>query len=294
MFPLFRPEVIEGRQQAWLGSIQLVRPVPLAVLTTLVLVVAVAVGAFLVEGRYTRKAHVVGYLSPDQGVRRVSAPQAGVVIESHAQEGRTVHRGDTLYVLSVGKLSASGSAEAAVQESLAARRASLEDAARRATELDREHLMSLDRELAALRTELAQIDSSIELQQQKLVLKEREVRKFESLMQGDAFISETGLQAKRAEELDVRARLLDLASRRTKQLRDIGLLEAQRRKLPIDTQDTLGEIQRRIASLAGDAAENEARNTVVVAGEYELGAPLETALAPFFDELCRACSTPVG
>jgi hypothetical protein len=35
-------------------------------------------------------------------------------------------------------------------------------------------------------------------------------------------------------------------------------------------------------------------NTVEVAGEHEGGAPIETALQPFFDELCRACSTPVG
>ena len=41
-----------------------------------------------------------------------------------------MRRGDTLYVLSVGKLSASGSAEAAVQESLAARRSSLDEAQR--------------------------------------------------------------------------------------------------------------------------------------------------------------------
>src|SRR5205085_3629971 len=159
--------VVEGRRQAWLGSIQLVRPVPLAVLTMLVLLTAVAVGAYLFEGRYTRKAHVVGYLVPDQGVRRVSAPQGGVVIESRAREGLAVHRGDTLYVLSLGRLTASGSAQAAVQDSLSTRRSSLEAAARRAGELDRQQLAALDRELAEMRTELVQIDSSIELQQQK-------------------------------------------------------------------------------------------------------------------------------
>lgn len=261
---LFRSEVIEGRQQAWLGSIQLVRPVPLAVLTALVLVTAVAVGAFLVEGRYTRKAHVTGYLVPDQGVRRVSAPQGGVVLQSHAREGRSVKQGEPLYVLSVGNLTSAGSAQAAVQGSLATRRESLEQAARRTAELEKQQAASFDRQLAELRTELAQIDSAVMLQQQKLALKQREVAKFESLMKGDAFISETGLQAKKAEELDVQARLLELAARRTKQLRDIGLLEAQRRKQPIETQDALGEIQRRIASLASDEAENEARNTLVV------------------------------
>ena len=264
MASLFRPEVIEGRQQAWLGSIQLVRPVPLAVLTALVLIVALIVGGFLFAGSYTRKAHVTGYLVPDQGVRRVYPQQAGLIVESHAREGGRVHQGDVLYVLSLGQATPSGDAQATVHESLAERRRSLQDAARRATELDRQQTASLDRQIEDMQTELAQIESAVELQQKKLVLKRKEVAKFESLMQGDAFISETGLQAKKAEQIDVEAHLIELAAKRTKQLRDIGVLQAQRRKQPIDTQDTLGDIQRRIAALNGDVAENEARQTLQV------------------------------
>jgi membrane fusion protein len=264
MASLFRPEVIEGRQQAWLGSIQLVRPVPLAVLTALVVIVALLVGAFLFTGSYTRKAHVTGYLVPDQGVRRVYPQQPGIILESHAREGRLVRQGDVLYVLSLGQATASGDTQVAVHESLAERQRSLQEAARRATELDRQQTASLDRQLADMRTELAQIESAVDLQRRKLVLKRNEVEKFESLMKGDAFISETGLQVKKAEQLDVESHLVELAAKRTKQLRDIGILEAQRRKQPIDTQDTLGDIQRRIAALNGDVAENEARQTLQV------------------------------
>jgi membrane fusion protein len=264
MASLFRPEVIEGRQQAWLGSIQLVRPVPLAVLTTLVLIVVCLVGGFLFAGSYTRKAHVTGYLVPDQGVRRVYPQQAGVIVQSHAHEGRAVRQGDVLFVLSLGQATPSGNAQAAVHQSLAERRSSLQDAARRASELDRQQSAALDRQVADMRTELAQIESAMDLQQKKLALKRKEVAKFESLMQGDAFISETGLQVKRGEQLDVESHLLELAAKRTKQLRDIGVLEAQRRKQPIDTQDTLGDIQRRIAALNGDVAENEARQTLQI------------------------------
>jgi membrane fusion protein len=264
MASLFRPEVIEGRQQAWLGSIQLVRPVPLAVLTTLVLIVVFLVGGFLFAGSYTRKAHVTGYLVPDQGVRRVYPQQAGVIVQSHAHEGRVVRQGDLLFVLSLGQSTPSGSAQATVHESLAERRSSLQDAARRAQELDRQQSASLERQLADMRTELAQIESAMDLQQKKLALKRKEVAKFESLMHGDAFISETGLQVKRGEQLDIESHLLELGAKRTKQLRDIGLLEAQRRKQPIDTQDTLGDIQRRIAALNGDVAENEARQSLQI------------------------------
>ena len=71
---LFRPEVIEGRRQEWLGRIQLIRPVSLAVLTALVAVTAVAVATYLSLGEYTRKARVSGYLVPDRGVIRLVPP----------------------------------------------------------------------------------------------------------------------------------------------------------------------------------------------------------------------------
>lgn len=48
------------------------------------------------------------------------------------------------------------------------------------------------------------------------------------------------------------------------------------------------------ADMAGLVRGDCLLNTVEVEGEYEAGAPFETALTPFFDELCRACSTPVG
>ena len=85
MVSLFRPEVLEHRQREWLGSIQLIRQVSLAVLTTFVAVSAVALASYLFLGEYTRKARVSGVLMPDQGVIRLMAPQGAVVIESHVR-----------------------------------------------------------------------------------------------------------------------------------------------------------------------------------------------------------------
>ena len=101
MSSLFRPEVIENRQSQWLGSIQLLRPVSLHVLTLLAVGAAVIVAAYLWFGEYTRKAHVKGFLAPDRGVLRLMSPQAATVLESHAVEGKAVHAGEVLYVLSV-------------------------------------------------------------------------------------------------------------------------------------------------------------------------------------------------
>jgi membrane fusion protein len=202
MASLFRPEVIEGRQQAWLGSIQLVRPVPLAVLTLLVVTIAVLVGVFLVEGRYTRKAHITGYLVPDRGVLRLVPPQPGVVVETRVAEGGNVKRGDVLFVLSVDRSSVNGDTQVAVQQSLAARRSSLQDAARRTTQLQQEQAAALDRQISDMRQEQAQLDAEAEVVRQQLALKEQDLAQYESLMTTENFVSPAHLRTKKAEVLE--------------------------------------------------------------------------------------------
>lgn len=58
--PLFRDEVLQAQQGAWLGRVQIVRPLSLDLITLGVLAVALMTGAFLTLGQYTRKATVDG------------------------------------------------------------------------------------------------------------------------------------------------------------------------------------------------------------------------------------------
>ena len=73
MVSIFRPEVLESQRTSWVGEIQLIRPLPLAWLTGAVVLAAVALGAFLALGEYTRKVRVAGVLVPDRGVIRLVA-----------------------------------------------------------------------------------------------------------------------------------------------------------------------------------------------------------------------------
>ncbi len=263
MAGLFRPEVIEGRQQAWLGSIQLVRPLSLAVLTAGVVAVAVAAGAFLYEGRYTRKAHISGYLVPDRGVVRLVPPQQAVVLERRVVEGAQVRAGDVLFVLSLDRATLAGDTRAAVKASLDARVRSLHDSARQRAQLQAAQLRSLDRQVDNMRRELAQIDAENELQTQRLTMAQQAVARFESL-QRDNFVSAAQVQTKREELLAVRAQIQALARQRGAQMRELGVLEAQRRELPLEAQARQGEIERELAGVAQEAAEIEAKQRIVI------------------------------
>ena len=206
MGSLFRPEALTNHQRDWLGSVQLIRPVSLAVLTGFVVLAAVAVAAYLSLGEYTRKARVSGYLVPDRGVIRLVTPQAATVVESHAAEGQTVHRGDVLFVLAVGQTTLSGDTQAAVQSSLALRERSLQGAARQRTELEQTQLGALDAQIADMRRELGGMAIEADLQRQRLVLAQEALAQYESL-RNENFMSAGQVRTKAEEVLAVKAQL---------------------------------------------------------------------------------------
>lgn len=260
---LFRPEVVEGRRQQWLGSIQLIRPVSLAVLTAFVALTAAAAATYLSLGEYTRKARVSGYLVPDRGVIRLVPPQAATVVERHVTEGQVVKRGDVLFVLSMERATLRGDTQAAVQASLAARERSLKQSTEHQQRLQQSQASALQRQIADMRGELAQMEAEAALQAQRLALAQQAQARLESL-RGDNFVSAAQVQAKAEEVLGLRAQLQGLERQRAAQQREIGNLEAQARELPLRMQAQQGELERDLAVVAQRSAESEAQSRLVV------------------------------
>jgi membrane fusion protein len=263
MTGLFRPEALEHQRQAWLGDMQLLRPLSLRLLTATVLLVLAAVLAFLWWGEYTRKARVAGVLVPDQGVIRLLPPQEAVVLERHAVEGARVARGDVLFVLSLERSSAAGDTQASVQRSLRERERSLADSASQQTLLTQAQAAAIDQRLADMRRERGQRLSEALLHKQRLTLAGDALARLESLRR-DNFISAAQLQAKYEELLGLQAQLQALERDAAAHERAIAALEAERRELPLRAQAQQGEIQRERAELAQLAAESEAKRRLVV------------------------------
>jgi len=263
MTSLFRPEALEHQRQAWLGDMQLLRPLSLRLLTVTVLLVLAAVLAFLWWGEYTRKARVAGVLVPEQGVIRLLPPQEAVVLERHAAEGARVKRGDVLFVLSLERSSAAGDTQASVQRSLHERERSLADSAAQQALLAQTQAAALDQRLADMRRERGQRVSEARLQKQRMALARDALARLESL-RSDNFISAAQVQAKQEELLGLQAQLQALERDAAAHERAITALGAERRELPLRAQAQQGEIQRERAGLAQQAAESEAKRRLVV------------------------------
>ncbi|MCG7757042.1 MAG: biotin/lipoyl-binding protein, partial [Nitrosomonas sp.] len=96
---LFRTEALSHQQNRLHGDVLIARSPAVSVLVWAAALFAIAIAGFAYWGEYTRKEHVVGYLSPTQGMIRIFSPQAGTVVEKHVSEGQQVKQGDALLTI---------------------------------------------------------------------------------------------------------------------------------------------------------------------------------------------------
>ncbi|MGJ7916580.1 HlyD family secretion protein [Massilia sp. LXY-6] len=262
--PLFRPEVLAERQTQWLGPV-IVKP---RASHRWFALFAAAAGAGLLAllfgASYVRKAHVSGWLVPDQGVARVFAAQSGVVTRFLAREGQEVRQGQPLLVVSTEQQSmALGNTQANIARSLAMRRDSLDDEARQNQQLLRQQSAAQSARLDAIRTEQEQLKEEIGLQQSRLDLaRKSEERQAELRKRG--FISDQQVQTATEARLDNASKLRVLRRNLTELQRDRLALEGDLRDLPLKFQAQIAAIERNSAAVTQELAEVEARREIIV------------------------------
>lgn len=263
MVSIFRREALHSQQTSWIGEIQLIRPPSLAVLTAGVALSALAVGAFLTLGEYTRKVHVTGVLVPDRGVIRLVPPQDAVVLERRVAEGASVRAGDVLFVLSLERAAAGGDTQATVQRTLAERALSLREAAAQQQALLATQLAALDRRQADLLRDRATLEAEAALLTQRLALAQQAQARLESL-RTDNFVSAAQVQSKAEELLGLLGQRQTLERQRNAHQREIAALEAERRELPLRVGARIGELDRERGELAQKSAESEGQRSLLI------------------------------
>ncbi|MEN4903735.1 HlyD family efflux transporter periplasmic adaptor subunit [Luteimonas sp. TWI1437] len=260
---LFRDEVLRARREAWLGTVSL--PVPrrgwlLAALGGAALLVIAATLAF---GSLHRTVRASGTLQPAEGLQRVQAPEAGVVVRVHVTDGAIVAAGDPLLDIAVDRDLADGGAplSARVAESLEAERTRLRaalqtfDVAQPAREADLQaRLATLVDEAGSARDEIAlrerqaanadDVFARLQPLREARIVSEVQVQQYEN----QALEARAALGAARRAGLEAERRLAD--GRRS--LREQALSQANER----------GTLAQALADLDRGDAENRARGTI--------------------------------
>jgi membrane fusion protein len=257
---LFRREALAGRQQSWLGSIELMQPLSMRLLGLVALASVAAVLVFLCAGEYTHKARVAGYLVPDRGVLRIASPQAATVLERRVSEGQQVRAGDVLFVLALD--SASQSIEG-IAQNLVQREKSLQGTADQQQQLTNAQGHALQTRRQGLQREIAAAQAEADLQDQRLALAREALLRFENLAR-DQFISAAQLQTKREELLGLQASTQALQRQREGLRRELSDVDAQLAELPLQNEVRQGAIARDLAELRKQGLETEGRRRLVL------------------------------
>ena len=262
--PLFREESLAQRQTQWLGTVLLVPRRSHVIFGTFATLGMVAVVALLWFGHYTRKAHMAGWLVPQEGLVQVFAPQGGVVTELKVREGSVVRAGDPLVVLSTELQSSSrGATQTAISRILMDRRESLITERTRRELLGGEQRRALEARISGLRTELAQLDRDIGLQRSLTTLAEQAEARVRGL-RGQGFETLEALQAAEARHLEENAKLGSLQRSKLALERDSLTVHSDLQQRPLSTQTEIAGISRDIGTVEQQLAEAESRREIVV------------------------------
>ncbi len=266
---LFRPEVLAAKGQQLYGSITLAQPLSLRWLTLLSVVMAGFVAAYFAWGGYTRKVQMVGVLVPNQGVLKLASPQGGVLTQLKVSEGQQVKKGDVLFEISAQRSSAAqGSVETQAAEQLQRKQSSLSAERQQQLQLMQEQSSGLERRSDSLVGELQQVEQEILTQQKRIALSEQNLKRHESLV-AQNFVSPAQLLQHQTDRLEQQARLQQLERSRTSIKRELTNVQAELKQIPLRMQAQLGSIERSMAGIEQERAENEARQAVQVLAQHD-------------------------
>jgi membrane fusion protein len=262
--PLFRPEVLAERQTPWLGSVMSTPMLSHHIIAAFAVLAALSVIALLYFGTYAREERLAGLLVPQRGIVRVFPPQPGVISEIKVKEGDAVKRGAALFTLSgETQSSAVGATQAEAVRNLKSQLGTIDDEAGKKRDLLRQQRRSLASRIDALKSEEAQLQQEIALQQSRVALADKSVDRQNQLLQ-KGFISEQSLQLSQETTVEQAGKLRGLMRNRMAIIRDRIELEGLLNDLPMKAFSEIAALNRTKSQVSQEIAQAEVRREIVI------------------------------
>lgn len=267
--PLFRSEAIAHQQDARQGEVLIARSLTIHLFVWVALIFTLGLLAFAYWGEYTRKAHVVGYLSPTTGMIRIYSPQMGVVQEKHVREGQHVKQGDPLLTISSERTTANArEGQAAMLTELKQRQTSLRLEQSKQSEIDSLAGHGVTARIRGLESEIRETQAQIALQSSRVASAERMVARYQRLV-AERFMSEVALQQKQEELLDQRNHLAQIKRNMASLNRELNTARSELSAVGLKQANNQAAIARQISELEQQFTETDLRRSVVLTAPTE-------------------------
>jgi membrane fusion protein len=262
---IFRPEAVAARSAGWLGDVVIIKPIAFHILCLLAAGASLAIVLFFAIATYTRRTSVTGQLVPQQGMIKVFAPQAGVVVEKRVSQGQVVRKGEVLYVVSSDRESEQQElAQAVISRLVTEKKLSLEREVHQTRALQQIERESITRKIATLAAEVASLDSIIAQELQHVEVARDEEKRYRELASRD-LVSMDELQQKQADLADQMSRVGASQRDRISATRDLALARDDLRSLGLKDANGIEQIQRELDSAGQELSESEVKRRVTIA-----------------------------
>ncbi len=261
---LFRAEALSHQQNRLHGDVLIARHPAISVLVWAAALFAIAIAGFAYWGEYTRKEHVVGYLSPTQGMIRIFSPQAGTVVEKHVSEGQQVKQGDALLTITSERTTSNTrEAQAAMLAELKQRRDSLRQEQGKQQQIDVLTGSSIAGRIRGLETEIREALAQLALQASRVANAERTVARYEKLL-AEHFVSDAAVQEKQEALIDQRNQHAQLKRSITGLNRELSAARVELSASGLKQANNTAAIERQISELEQQLTEADARRSVIL------------------------------
>lgn len=261
---LFRQEAIDAQREKFLGEATIARPLPLWILTALAAGCAALMIVVAVWGQYTRRERVEGFLQLDSGAARVNFAEAGRVAELLVKEGQVVKQGDPMVRLALDKSTVgSASTSAIVSGELSQRKVSLAKEQSQLQELAEQQVQQVKKRVAALETEVKQLDGEIKLQQQRLTSAQEQAQRFKQLA-AEKFVSDIVARQKQDEATDQELKLQSLKRQRATLDRELSTTRSEEPSVALKARNEAEKVARQISEVQQNLAQEDARRESVI------------------------------
>ncbi|MFZ5844198.1 MAG: HlyD family secretion protein [Pseudomonadota bacterium] len=252
MSTLFRPESLNAKRDRLSGSVSMRQSVRYSAFALASIVVVVALLLFLVFGEYARRQTATGHIVPTTGVVKVYPRQAGMLEELEIAEGVRVEAGQVLARISnrreqTGESDIDAQLAQQLQVSIEQLESKVTDEAKVA-DLDADRL---SRQVDSTRSDIAQLQSQLATEDERLMLADARKNDFERLRK-QGFVSE-------AQYKDQYQAWLDAKLRREETNRSLATQQAQLTDLLLQQQQLSGKWTSRLADLRNQLSELQQR-----------------------------------
>ena len=246
------------------GDVLIAQPVSSIVLTLCLVAAVVMTIIFLSTSSFNRKETVSGFLQPDAGISRVTAPRSGVVRAIYVSDGEVVEQGQPLMLLNTPEhLSGGESLNVLMTRNLAEQTSILNERKLQLVKQADFQEQELTQRIAFHQSQLEDLQEQQDLARERLSINELRLTDLQSLGERGLLAIED-IRQQQELMLNVRQQLAELRVTRQSHRAQVEQLSGELARLPGDTAQQLSLVNAEISRLQHQQLELNARREILI------------------------------